>query len=57
MTAKYDMEKLSDLGYGDGCGMGPVIEMDDAEVLRLADVTGGSVDEIEMARIEEGAAE
>lgn len=50
-SAKYDTVKLADLGYGDVTRDGATIELTPAEVQKLAEAVGGTVEEIESARI------
>ena len=47
----YSTIKLADLGYGDVTAKGDTIDLTDAEVIALANSVGGTVDEIETARI------
>ena len=48
---RYSTEILADLGYGDITHEGYKIQLTDAEVISLAESVGGSVEEIETARI------
>lgn len=50
-SAKYDAVKLCDMGYGDISGGEDVIHLTPNEVADLAQCVGGSVAEIERARI------
>ena len=49
--SKYDAVKLCDMGYGDISGGEDVIHLTPNEVADLAQCVGGSVVEIEKARI------
>jgi arginine/ornithine N-succinyltransferase beta subunit len=49
--SKYDPVKLADMGYGDITYNGPTVELTDDEVRDLAESVGGTVEEIETARI------
>jgi hypothetical protein len=48
---KYDTSKLANMGYGDVTRNGDTIEMTESEVAVLAESVGGTVDEIETARV------
>lgn len=47
----YSTIKLADLGYGDVTAQGCTIELTEAEIIALANSVGGTVEEIETARI------
>ena len=49
--SSYDTAKLHDLGYGDDGSGRPVVDLTAAEVAALAEAVGGTVEEIESARI------
>ena len=49
--SKYNTQKLADMGYGDVTSDGETVELTESEVATLAASVGGTVDEIETARV------
>ena len=48
---KYDTSKLASMGYGDVTNDGETVELTESEVATLAASVGGTVEEIETARV------